>query len=132
MASSVGCWTSSSKVGRSGFSLSFIIKSCEDVLRLIRLYTFTSRRYFGLYIRPRFWCSTALFIRLYYYRCISAFLWVFWVSSPCSPLYFQKEKKIPGCSLLFCRKKIPGFDFAFVLTIQIINRIIQPLLFYRR
>ena len=38
MASAVGCWTSSSKVGRSGFSLSLIIKLCEDVLRLIRLY----------------------------------------------------------------------------------------------
>ena len=38
MASSVGCWTSSSKVGRSGFlSFSHHI-TCEDVLRLIRLY----------------------------------------------------------------------------------------------
>ena len=38
VASSVGCGTSSSKVGRSGFfSFSHHI-TCEDVLRLIRLY----------------------------------------------------------------------------------------------
>ena len=69
MASSVGCWTSSSKVGRSGFSLSFIIKLCEDVLRLIRLYINLSS-----VLLDCIFARVSVFYRSYTtitYRCIS-------------------------------------------------------------
>ena len=69
MASSVGCWTSSSKVGRSGFSLSFIIKLCEDVLRLIRLYIHLSA-----VLLDCIFARVSVFYRSYTtitYRCIS-------------------------------------------------------------
>ena len=80
MASSVGCWTSSSKVGRSGFSLSLIIKLCEDVLRLIRLYIHLSSvlvdcTFARVFVFYRSFHTIILPMPFY------AFLWVFWVSS---------------------------------------------------
>ena len=86
MASSVGCWTSSSKVGRSGFSLSLIIKLCEDVQRLTRLYTFTSCRFLWTVHSPAF-CILPLFSYDHIYRCISTrfrgflgfFIWCIYV-----------------------------------------------------
>ena len=80
MASSVGCWTSSSKVGRSGFfSFSHHI-TCEDVFETHTLIPSPLVGSFGLYIRPCFRILPLLYydyIPMLFY----AFLWVFWVSS---------------------------------------------------
>ena len=75
MASSVGCWTSSSKVGRSGFSLSLIIKLCEDVLGLIRLYIHLSS-----VLLDCIFARVSVFYRSYttiIYRCFSTRFWGF-------------------------------------------------------
>ena len=73
MASSVGCWTSSSKVGRSGFfSFSHHI-TCEDVFETHTLILSPLVGSCGLYIRPRF-CILPL---LSYDYTTDAFLRVF-------------------------------------------------------
>ena len=80
MASSVGCWTSSSKVGRSGF---FSFFSSYHVRRCFWTHTLIPSPLVGILdcTFARVLYSTALFIRLYIPMLFYAFLWVFWVSS---------------------------------------------------
>ena len=80
MASSVGCWTSSSKVGRSGF---FSFFSSYHVRRCFWTHTLIPSPLVGILdcTFARVLYSTALFIRLYIPMLFYVFLWVFWVSS---------------------------------------------------
>ena len=79
MASSVGCWISSSKVGRSGsLFFSYFVRRRSETHALIYFHL-SSVLVDCTFARVMY--STALFHTIILPMLFYAFLWVFWVSS---------------------------------------------------